>query len=59
MCCGPEEHRLAIEEHGRVSLLHPVDELVRDIVDGSQVGCQPWRTPKLDQKLRDAIRQRE
>ncbi|WP_370466708.1 hypothetical protein [Streptacidiphilus sp. PB12-B1b] len=45
MCRGPEEHRLAIEEHGRVALLHPVDELVRDIVDSSQMGCQPWRLP--------------
>jgi len=33
----PEEHSLAVEAQSRVLLLCPVDELVCDIVDGSQV----------------------
>jgi hypothetical protein len=37
VCRGPKKHRLAVEEQGGVALLHPADQLVRDIVDGPRV----------------------
>ncbi|MFI9597099.1 hypothetical protein [Nonomuraea sp. NPDC052265] len=40
VCRGPKERRLAVEEQVGVALLHPVDQLARDIVDGPQVGHQ-------------------
>jgi hypothetical protein len=47
----PEEHRLTVEDHCGAMLLHPVGELMRDVVDGSQVGRQPRRTSQLRQKV--------
>jgi hypothetical protein len=43
----PEQHRVAVELQSRVPLCYPVDELVCDIVDGSQVGRQARRGIKI------------
>jgi hypothetical protein len=54
----PEEYRFAVYTQRRVSLRYPVDELVCDVVDGTQVRSQPRWGLKVLQKLRSPIGQR-
>jgi hypothetical protein len=49
---GPEEYCFAVEGQGGVALLHPVDQLVRDIVGLQDITTLP-RTPRMNRALSD------